>query len=527
MRLLARGLRHSLTTSLCASLLLTSTAGCASASEPSGPETGGPSYLTYDDEGDALPYATVDSSRLEDGDGGDDRPNIIMVLTDDMRADELDQMPRTKALMRERGLDFTEAISPHPLCCPARAMILTGQYAQNNGVLHNESRYGGYHRIKTRNTLGTWFAEQGYNTGFIGKHANGYEHDSPRDPGWHVWEPITGNPTDYYRFQFFGAEVWRDDYVTHRIEEKTNDAIRKMAAADRPFMLLSNHIAPHERQQYGPQGLTDAPPSAKYADLEIDETAPMIKARSFNRKTKGGLPRKMRTKKIRRAAVQKKWEARVRSLRSVDDAVASMFAELDDAGEADNTYVFFTSDNGFSIGERRLRKKNNLVDESLRVPLVATGPGVPSGARSDLPVTLVDLVVTMADLGDVDPRKKVDGASFRRTLLGGEQPWRDTTLIQTGDKYNPRKDRRLRWKGWGLRGVRTDRYTWARDVNTGERLLFDRVRDPWEMRNVARAPHYRRTAAELDRRATRLMRCAGEACNRSFGKVPGPRRGGR
>jgi N-acetylglucosamine-6-sulfatase len=532
MHSVARGLRHALTVSLSTALLVGGLSGCAGAETPSGTPSGGASGTSLratavsdaadsDAAGSDAPYATIDSSRLEQGDGRDDRPNIVMVLTDDMRLDELEQMPKTQALMRERGLSFTDAISPHPLCCPARAELLTGQYAQNNGVRHNESKFGGYSRIKTKNTIGTWFAGQGYNTAFVGKHANGYEHESPRDPGWHVWEPLTGNPTDYYRFHFFGNEQWRDDYVTDRIAEKTNDAVRKMAAADKPFLLLSNHIGPHERQQYGPGGLVDAPPAERHADFEIDEVAPPIEAPSFNRKTKGGLPRKMLVKKrVSKAKVQQRWEARVRSLQSVDDAVASLFAQLDAAGEADNTYVIFTSDNGFSLGERRLHKKNNLVQESLLIPMVATGPGIDAGTTSDLQVTLVDLVATMADLGSVKPRLDVDGVSFRRTLLGGTQPWRDTTLIQTGDKYNRRKDRNLRWKGWALRGVRTDRYAYARDVNNGQKLLFDHARDPWEMRNVARVPRYAAVVRELDRRTNRLMRCAREACNRTFGKVP-------
>ncbi|WP_181309527.1 sulfatase family protein [Nocardioides campestrisoli] len=519
MQHVARGL----TALLCTGILVAGTGGCAGADSGDQPSRPSPGAAAVAMDGGSK-VATADTSDLVRGDGSDKRPNIVMVLTDDMRADELEQMPKTQALMRERGLDFTDAVSPHPLCCPARAELLTGQYAQNNGVRHNESKYGGYSRIKTANTIGTWFAQQGYNTGFIGKHANGYEHDSPRDPGWHVWEPITGNPTDYYRFRFFGNEEWRDDYVTDRITEKTNSAVRAMAAADRPFLLFSNHIAPHERQQYGPQGLTEAPPAKRHAGLEIDQVAPPIKAKSYKRAVVGGLPRKTPVKKrIKTSKVQKKWEARVRSLQSVDDGVASLFAELDDAGEAENTYVVFTSDNGFSLGERRLFKKNNLVQESLRVPMIFTGPRVPAGKTSDLPVTLVDLVATIADLGGVKPRLDVDGASFKRTLLGGTQPWRDTTLIQTGDKYQPRKHRNLRWKGWALRGVRTERYTYARDVNNGDRMLFDRARDPWEMRNVARAPKYRRTAAELDRRTNKLMRCAGDNCNRTFGKVPGPR----
>src|SRR5687767_3302188 len=71
------------------------------------------------------------------------RPNLVFVLTDDMRDDDLAHMPITQRLLADRGMEFTDAISPHPLCCPARAQLATGQYAQNNGVQHNRGVHGG------------------------------------------------------------------------------------------------------------------------------------------------------------------------------------------------------------------------------------------------------------------------------------------------------------------------------------------------------------------------------------------------
>ncbi|WP_114424155.1 sulfatase-like hydrolase/transferase [Nocardioides houyundeii] len=501
---------------LCAGLLV-SALTTASPAQPT--RTGPAAYVP----------ATVDASDLKTADRGagadrDDRPNVIVVLTDDMRADELKQMPRTRALIRDRGMELTDATSPHPLCCPARVELLTGQYGQNNGVRHNESRYGGYHRLKTGNTIGTWFAGQGYNAAFVGKHVNGYENDSPRDPGWNIWEPITGNPTDYFKFRFFGNERYKGDYVTRRIEEKTNSAIRALSAADRPFLLFSNHVAPHERQQTGRGGLVNPPYEKQYAAVAKHLKAPSLSARSYNKRVKGGLPSKMQPDPHPKSVVQKKWQARVRSLQSVDAAVASMVDALTASGELDNTYLVFTSDNGYSLGERRLQKKNNLVNETLRVPLVIAGPGIAPGSRSPLPVTLVDLVATITDLTDVQPTLTTDGASFAPTLRGADQWWRDTTLIQTGYKYNPATDRKLKHKGWALRGVRTERYTYARDMNTGEKMLFDRQRDPWELKNVVDTRRYARVVAELERRAGKLRNCNGDNCNRTFGRVPKPRK---
>jgi N-acetylglucosamine-6-sulfatase len=499
---------------LCAGLLVSALTTASPALPSRTPAATVPAYVP----------ATVDAGDLAPATTPDDRPNVVVVLTDDMRVDELDHMPQTRALLADRGMEFTDATSPHPLCCPARVELLTGQYGQNNGVRHNESRYGGYHRLKTANTIGTWFAGQGYNAAFVGKHVNGYENDSPRDPGWNIWDPITGNPTDYFKFRFFGDERYKRDYVTTRIEEKTNSAIRALSDADRPFLLFSNHVAPHERQQTGAGGLVNPPYEKQYADVVGDVKAPSLSAPSYNKRVKGGLPSKMQPDPHRKSVVQRKWQARVRSLQSVDAAVASLVDTLAKTGELKDTYLVFTSDNGYSLGERRLQKKNMLVDETLRVPLVVAGPGIAPDSTSDLPVTLVDLVATLTSLTDVTPRLTIDGASFAPTLRGTEQWWRDTTLIQTGYKYNPATDRKLKHKGWALRGVRTDRYTYARDVNTGERLLFDRDQDPWELKNVVATKRYAKVTAELERRAKKLMTCEGDSCNRTFGRVPRPRK---
>lgn len=478
--------------------------------------------LTSPAEGEPAP-AGVDASRLSVAQRADTRPNVIVVLTDDMRTDDLDFMPAVRTLISSRGMEFTDAISPHPLCCPARAELVTGQYAQNNGVRHNDDRYGGYHRLDPSNTVATWFNGQGYNAGFIGKYLNEYESWSPRDPGWAIWEPLTGTPTDYYSFRFFSGEQYAGDYVTNRIEEKTNAAIRAMSAAGKPFLIYANHVAPHERQPAGSDGLTPAPSEPQFAGYAASVPAPPLAIPSWNRHEDGGLPQKMKRHAYSASVIQEKWLARVRALQSVDEAIASMFATLTATGEAQNTYVVFTSDNGYSLGERKLQKKNNLVAETLAVPMLVVGPGVVAG-KSKLPVTLVDLVATIADLAHVSPRLRIDGASFKSALFGGDPKWRDTTLVQTGDDYNPVKDKRLEHKGWGLRGVRTGRYTYARDVNTGELMLFDHAVDRYEMHNVARNSRYREVVRVLDRRTVRLMHCKGAGCNKRFGPDPKPKR---
>ena len=102
-------------------------------------------------------------------------PNVVMVLTDDMRKDDMRHMPHVRELLVDRGMTFRQAQSPHPLCCPARAEILSGQYAQNNGVHHNSGPYGGWQAFDPRSTIATWAQDEGYRTALHGKHLNHFE----------------------------------------------------------------------------------------------------------------------------------------------------------------------------------------------------------------------------------------------------------------------------------------------------------------------------------------------------------------
>jgi arylsulfatase A-like enzyme len=155
--------------------------------------------------------------------------------------------------------------------------------------------------------------------------------------------------------------------------------------------------------------------------------------------------------------------------------------------------------------------KDVLTDEVLQVPLVVRGPGVAPGSTSDLPATLVDLPATFAALTGVVPQWQVDGLSLAPTLRGEVQPFRDTTLIQTG---------RTLGDGWSHRGVRTERYLYGSDGT--DAFLYDRLLDPDELVNVVDDPAYAEVRTALERRRLELVTCAGWTCNQQFGPLPGP-----
>ncbi len=117
--------------------------------------------------------ATAAADRSERARKAADRPNVVVVMADDMRADDLRFMPHVRRLVAARGLTFGNSFSPYPLCCPARASFLTGQYPHNHGVLGNEAPYG-FGAFDDRATLATSLQAAGYRTGFVGKYLNDY-----------------------------------------------------------------------------------------------------------------------------------------------------------------------------------------------------------------------------------------------------------------------------------------------------------------------------------------------------------------
>ncbi|WP_310529556.1 sulfatase [Nocardioides sp.] len=445
---------------------------------------------------------------------GTDRPNIVFVMTDDMREDDLRWMPHTRALIADRGIAFTDAVSPHPLCCPARAQLVTGQYAQNNGVQHNAGPFGGFQALDPTHEISSWFKQGGYQTGFVGKFLNGYTAQDVRPSGWDHWDALSAGVYDYFDFAFDNdgePKTYRNSYVTDVIAERTNETVRAFARRDDPFLLYSWHLAPHYR--INGNGKPVPPPASSRDRGRFDRAIPpSFASPAFNEREVQDQPRTFRT---RRPAdpdvVIIEHRARLRALQSVDRAVESLVETLRGVGELNNTVIVFSSDNGYSLGEHRFVGKNVLTDEVLRVPLLVRGPGIAAAATSDLPVTLVDLPATFTSLGSVQPGWLLDGLSFVPTLIGQDQPFRDTTLVQTGDDGGD---------GWAYRGVRTSRYLYG--VNGADGFLYDDLRDPYQLINRYDDPGYLELRMLLEQRRLQLLSCRGSTCNETFGLLPDP-----
>ncbi len=450
------------------------------------------------------------------------RPNIVLITTDDQNLTDLDEMPKTRRWIADSGVTFA-GISPHPLCCPARAEILTGQFAQNNGVRTNKGRYGA-RKIDLTNTLPVWLDNAGYNTAFLGKFLNGYDTgvvDAP-PPGWDSWQPTAAdiyNYTDFTVNDNGALKQYTDSYQTDVFTEMAVTRIREWAPDDAPFFIWQSYVAPHRECLPTEAGSCWGvpPPADRHRGLFADALSPSLAKPSYDEDTSdkpSHLAEKPSYSDREHAEIQDTHRGRLRSLQAVDDGVARTLRALAAQGELSNTLVIFTSDNGFLLGEHRHDGKTLPYEESLRVPLLMRGPGLPSGTTTGLGLT-VDIAPTIVAAAMAESTLTMDGMDLHPVSTGEVRSW-STVLIQGGPNNKMEEV-----AGWFYRGVRTSRYMYAHYPNTDEYELYDRRRDRYQLTNVADKPRYGEVLSELRRRAELLADCSGD-CNRKFGPVGSP-----
>jgi N-acetylglucosamine-6-sulfatase len=389
-------------------------------------------------------------------------PNIVVIMADDMRADDMDFMPHTRSLLGQ--LELTEFISNHPLCCPARAEFLTGQHGHRNGVHHNSGERGGYPALlDNTNVLPAWFRQAGYATSFAGRFLPGWnsvEYGPP--PGWDRATVLEGSVYRAYDWM-----AWRDgqtvagDGSVHNNDMVTAESVRQIREAredGQPFFHWAAYTAPHGYMGDDGKWLGWPVPAQRHESLFGGERPPSRAKPSYS----GGL----------RSKLKKTHRMRLQALQSVDEGVRDIVQATQDNGTYENTVFVFTSDNGYLLGEHGLWGKNLPYEEALRVPLLARGPGVTSGALSTGGM-MTDLAPSLAALAGVSPGRPQDG---RADLLTSGAGW-DQLLIQGG--WN-----RTHVNEWWWRGVRDRKWTYIRWADRPA-MLFNRKRDPYQVENLA------------------------------------------
>jgi N-acetylglucosamine-6-sulfatase len=467
-----------------------------------------------------------------------ERPNIVVFLTDDQTVAELRDMPRTRRLIARKGVRFDKSYVSYPVCCPSRATYLTGQYAHNHGVMGLYPPTGGYGRFDKRNALPVWLSNAGYHTAHLGKFLNGYGDQEPADvpPGWSDWHATVDYSTykmwgftmnDNGRMHTYGHPFDEDPklYQTDVLASKAAGIVRRQAGR-RPLFLSVNFLAPHHEarsiQRRTHQLVRSAPRYRRaFASSRLPRTA------SFNEADMSDKPRFLRRRTHRLtprqiAAIERDAHARRAALLAVDDGVARVVRALKQAGQLDNTYFIFTSDNGYMQGEHRVRSGKMLPYEpSTRVPLLISGPGIPARRVSHELVANIDLAPTVLQLARATAGKTVDGRSLLPFAQNPALRTKRAILHETGgSRYvGPREQdehtnlRRPLKRVLTYRAIRTSRWLYVR-WHDGSRELYDMKRDPDQLQSLHAGRAHRHVRRVLARRLRGLAKCAGESCGR-------------
>jgi N-acetylglucosamine-6-sulfatase len=438
------------------------------------------------------------------------RPNIIFILTDDLDAASISKVPSLQAYMANEGMTFDNAFVTYSLCCPSRATILTGQYPHNHLVRSNGPPIGGYETFRDlgreRSTLATWLDDAGYETALFGKYLNGYgNHGGNHVPaGWDEWYGVVGTRQLNQNGQLVTYEA--GTYLDDALSGLAQDFVRRQENKDAPFFVYLAVHAPHApatpalRHEKLYEGLR-APRTPSFAEADVSDKPRWV--------------RKLRLNSVEKRRIDGLYRKRLRTMAGVGETIGGLIRTLEQTGKLDNTYIVFTSDNGFHMGQHRLALgKQAAYEEDIRVPLMIRGPGVHAGASSDEMVLNNDFAPTFADLAGFSPPDSVDGRSFAALLdtRKGNDPasWRTAFEVRKWDTLKDEPSYKAVTPIPPYRAVRTRRYIYV-EYEDGEHELYDLEKDPYELRNLYDSADLD-LISELDSRLDALGDCAGQSC---------------
>lgn len=419
------------------------------------------------------------------------RPNILFILADQWRAQAFghagDPNVRTPNLDRlsHEGVSFANAVSGVPVCCPARASLLTGQRVLSHGVFLNDVPLS-----PESTSIAKVLSAAGYDTGYIGKwHLNGNGRSAfiPRErrQGFQYWKVL--ECTHDYNGSFYYADgpeklQW-DGYDAIAQTRDAHEYLRASARTNKPFFLFVAWGPPHDPYQ-------TAPP--KYRQMYVAEKL----------KLRANVPANVEP---RARAAMAGYYAHCTAL---DDCVGELLNTLRETGLGHNTLVVFSSDHGDLLGSHGGFNKQQPYDESIRVPLIFRWPrGLgEEGRKLNAPICLEDVMPTLLGLCGIPIPKSVEGLDYSGYLKGGKDPSDGAALIAS---IAPFGQWERRHGGREYRGIRTARYTYVRELN-GPWLLFDNQSDPEQLKNLAGTSEHAKLEADLAAILNKRLKRAGD-----------------
>ncbi len=462
------------------------------------------------------------------------RPNIIFIMTDDHAShalscygSKINKTPNLDRIANE-GMRFDNSFCTNSICAPCRAVILTGKYSHLNGVIDNRKKFD-----PSQQTFPKLLRKAGYKTAMIGKW-----HLKTDPTGFDYWNVLPGQGA-YYNpaMKEMGRQKKYTGYTTDII---TDHALKwlKSLEPDTPFCLMYQHKAPHRRWEPGPKHLTmyddvtipepdnlfddysNRGRAAKEQDMSIAKTMTandlkLTPARknltpeqkrlwdaAYGPKNEAFKKANLQGKELVRWKYQRYIKDYLRCIASVDDNVGRVLDYLDESGLAENTVVFYTSDQGFYLGDHGWFDKRFMYEESLRMPLMVRCPKyIKAGSTSNEIVLNLDFASTFLDIAGVPAPADMQGESIR-PILQGKTPgnWRKSMYYHYYEYPGVHSVKKHY-------GVRTGRYKlihFYQDIDEWE--LYDLAKDPREMKNVCGDASYADIVKELKAELKRLRK---------------------
>lgn len=441
------------------------------------------------------------------------RPNIVFILMDDLRWDDLQCMgnpiaktPQIDRIARE-GARFLNAFATTPLCSPSRGCFLTGLYAHTHGIVDNTDRAAASHKLATFPQL---LQQAGYETGFVGKWHMGVD-DSPR-PGFDYWLSVKGQGAYLDpEVNENGRRIKLAGYVTDVFNHKAVEYVQRRRA--KPFLLYLSHKAVHPNLTQNADGTISDPnateflPAERHQDLYAKSTVPRrpncqdsLAGKPALQRPVEGLPPLSAATGTDDDTIRK----RLRMLAAVDDGVGQLFTALQISGVLDNTLIVFTSDHGYFYGEHGLSVERRLAyEEAIRIPLLMRYPPLILAGREPVGMVLsLDLAPTLLEIGGGRSSRELHGRSLVPLFKNPSAKLRDSFLIEhSSDKVF------RRMYGMGYQAIRTSRYKLIHYLEIpGADEFYDLELDPFELNNRIQSPDNRR---EIERLRIEMDRLTG------------------
>ena len=439
----------------------------------------------------------------------DDRPNVVVIMVDDMSTTEMQYLPKVNALVADEGTMFDEAFNNTPVCCPSRATLLTGQHSRHHGVYTNKPTQGqGYQALDSSNTLATWMTASGYETTFIGKYLNGYGQwgylpsvpdNREVPPGWSDFQALVGNLkyqdytiNDNGRLVNYGSAT--EDYQTDVLADRAVASIVDAADSNKPLFLW---VAPHSPHTFNGQ-----PPLPAARHRRSFDGIALPRPPNFDEADVSDKPPYVRNQPQITAAVAENmrvhFEARVEALQSVDDLVEDVYEALESTDQLDNTLIVFASDNGYMFGNHRLEGKVRVYDESARVPLAIRGGPFVGGKTITSPVSNADLAPTIVQATGISAGRVMDGADLADVVARPARYADRAILIESVE-------------GPGYSAVRTADWLWV-EYEGSSRELYDMRADPYQLTSLHKSSTHAATRQRLGDILDDLRSCSGGNC---------------